>query len=295
VNGLVESLHSQSSRRLDRSIGEWTIIDQLLGGRSTQLTYVLATHIYPTLLHSLSSSYPKKNPPLNLHSFPNCHSSVQQRPTLATSKRPQEPDSDEMNDSEQEYVNDSEEECPEASNLLSEDIKSQLLHSLEHLSSAMSFASSGSCPIAENPGIWIRGIGGIGLPLSERDAELISKVTHPAPYGKGPDTIVDPTFRKTQELNTGEFELRNPKWNTALESVVRRAAIELGVPGEPSGVKAVLYKMLIYGEAAMFKEHRESVSHCIITNIWILADKLSRIKFSKTPRNVRHSRDLPAI
>jgi len=159
----------------------------------------------------------------------------------------------------------------------------------------MSFASSGSCPIAENPGIWIRGIGGIGLPLSERDAELISKVTHPAPYGKGPDTIVDPTFRKTQELNADEFELRNPEWNTALESVVRRAAIELGVPGEPSGVKAVLYKILLYGEGAMFKEHRESVSHRIITNIWILADKLSRFKFSKTPRNVRHSRDLPAI
>ena len=101
----------------------------------------------------------------------------------------------------------------------------------------MSFASSGPCPTTENPGIWIPDVGIIGLPLSERDADLISKVTHLAPYGKGPDTIVDLTFRNTQELNADEFELRNPNWDMALEAAVRRAATELSVPGGHLGSK----------------------------------------------------------
>ena len=169
---------------------------------------------------------------------------------------------DKMDDSDQEFVSDSQEEDPEASKLL-DDIKSQICNSLEQMSSAMSFASSGPCPSTENPGIWVPDVGIIGLPLSERDVDLISKVTHPAPYGMGPDTIVDLTVRNTQELNADELELRNPNWDMALKGVVRRAAIELGVPGESSGVKAELYKMLLYGEGAMFKEHRESVSQRI--------------------------------
>ena len=155
--------------------------------------------------------------------------------------------------SKQEFLSDSKEEDPEQ---LLGDLKSQLCNSLEQVSSAMSFASSGPCP-TENPGIWILGVGLIGLPLSERDADLISKVTHPAPYGMGQDTIVDLTVRNTQELNADEFELRNPKWDIALEAVVHRAATELGVPGESSGVKAELYKMLLYRKGAMFNEHGE--------------------------------------
>jgi hypothetical protein len=199
-------------------------------------------------------------------------------------KRPLEPDSDDdsqqevvnnseedpeafnsdgkMDDSEQEFVSDSQEEDPEASKLL-DDIKSQIYNSLEQMSSAMSFASSGPCPSTENPGIWIPDVGIIGLPLSERDVDLISKVTHPAPYGMGPDTIVDLTVRNTQELNPEQFELRNPKWDMALENIVRQAAVDLGVLGKPSGVKAELYKILLYGEGSMFKEHRESVSQRI--------------------------------
>jgi hypothetical protein len=46
----------------------------------------------------------------------------------------------------------------------------------------------------------------------------------------------------------------------ALEEVVCLAAMELGVPGEASGVKAVLYEMILYGEGAMFKERCKSVS-----------------------------------
>ena len=74
--------------------------------------------------------------------------SLQQQPAM---KRSRESDSgDEMNGSQQEIVDDSEEafnsDDPEASKHLLRDIKSQLYHSLEQVSSAMSFASSGPFP-----------------------------------------------------------------------------------------------------------------------------------------------------
>ena len=154
---------------------------------------------------------------------------------------------------------DSESEESEVGNLLLSDIKRRLENSLSYLPTSMSFASSGSCPIEVNPAISISGLGGIGLPLSERDAKLVSNVSHPAPYGKGGDTIVDPAVRRTKELNAEQFELKNPKWENALKAVVSRVATELGVPGGAAGVKAVPYKMLLYEKGAMFKEHREYV------------------------------------
>jgi hypothetical protein len=50
-----------------------------------------------------------------------------------------------------------------------------------------------------------------------------------------------------------------PFRDEALEAVVCKVAKELDVPGGAASVKAVLYKMLLYGKGAMFKEHREYV------------------------------------
>jgi hypothetical protein len=133
-----------------------------------------------------------------------------------------------------------------------------------------------------NPAISVAGLGGIGLPLSERDAQLVSSVSHQAPYGKGTDTIIDPAVRETKELNADQFELKNPEWLKALEAVVGRAATELGVSGQAAGVKAVLYKLLLYGKGAMFKEHREYDPRPII-GVAIPADKLVLFSSEKEP------------
>ncbi len=65
----------------------------------------------------------------------------------------------------------------------------------------MNFASSGTLPFVMNPAISISGLGRIGLPLLKRDAKLVSRVSHEAPFGKGSDTIVDHAVRQTKELN----------------------------------------------------------------------------------------------
>lgn len=159
-------------------------------------------------------------------------------------------------------------------------IRAQLRHYLHELSWSMDFASSGLCPNPENPGIWISGLGGVGLPLSERDAVLISKIAHAAPFGMGSDTIVDTTFRKTQELNASDFELKNPKWDITLAAVVQLARRRLAVP-EGCEVKAVLHKMLLYSEGSMFKQHRELVTHRIRSNGRVLANMFFHLSSQK--------------
>jgi len=58
-----------------------------------------------------------------------------------------------------------------------------------------SFATSGSISDAPNPGLYVEGLGTVGLPLSKPDACELSKISHQAPFGKGGETIVDTTVR----------------------------------------------------------------------------------------------------
>ena len=67
------------------------------------------------------------------------------------------------------------------------------------------FALSGTCAKLINPAITVYGLGGIGLPLSERDAGLIAKFNRPAqdPDTKMSNTVVDLTTSKITESRSG--------------------------------------------------------------------------------------------
>ncbi|KAK5257071.1 hypothetical protein LTR16_001675 [Cryomyces antarcticus] len=117
--------------------------------------------------------------------------------------------------------------------------------------------TSGVEPNPVQPGLYIEGIGIVGLPLGERDAKAIIQASHQAPFGKGNETLVDVTVRKTWELNADQFQLRNPAWSKFLQKILDNTAEALGV--HVSGLRAELYKLLLYEEGAMFKLHQEQV------------------------------------
>jgi hypothetical protein len=50
---------------------------------------------------------------------------------------------------------------------------------------------SRSYSTSPNPALEIKGTGTVGLPLSSRDAAAIKEASHPAPFGKGSETLVD--------------------------------------------------------------------------------------------------------
>ena len=141
----------------------------------------------------------------------------------------------------------------------SQDIKDQLLELLHAIQKheTGSFATSGSLPHSANPGLYVHGLGLIGLPLSERLAVELAGICHQAPFGKGRKTVVDTTVRKTWELNPSLFEIRNPAWQECVKTAVQSVGKELGIVGGMSSISAQLYKMLLYEKGAFFERHTE--------------------------------------
>ncbi len=166
------------------------------------------------------------------------------------------PDNDIAEEVLAEEDNYDEDDASEGDEPLTRQIKSQLRNCLSKVHSLGSFASFGTCSDAVNPGIFVHGKGRIGLPLSDRDAQAISDISHAAPFGRGSETVVDSAIRNTLELNADQFELQNPKWKETVEGIVIKVAKELGMPRK-STIGALPYKMLLYGKGAMFKPHRE--------------------------------------
>ncbi|KAL8790514.1 MAG: hypothetical protein Q9195_006345 [Heterodermia aff. obscurata] len=139
-------------------------------------------------------------------------------------------------------------------------LKRQLSQCLEGIggNNKGDFAKAGTLSSAVNPGLSVRDLGTIGLPLSEREAVELGKACHQAPFGKGSETIVDTMVRNTWELNADQFELQNPTWQTTLDEALEQVAGALDVVGGRNNIRAELYKLLIYNKGAFFDSHTDT-------------------------------------
>ncbi|KAL9036192.1 MAG: hypothetical protein Q9180_004438 [Flavoplaca navasiana] len=112
--------------------------------------------------------------------------------------------------------------------------------------------------MAVNPGLSIKGLGRVGLPLSNRDAKDLVKVSREAPFGKGDQKLVDPSVRKTWEIDPAQVQFCNPQWSKTVQYAVSKTIEQLGVLGGESSVRADLHKLLLYEEGGFFKTHRDT-------------------------------------
>lgn len=125
---------------------------------------------------------------------------------------------------------------------------------LAGLGEASQFVSVGQLS-AVLPGLEVKGIGPIGVPVTSADAKRIVGKASQAPYGRGEATIVDTDVRRVWQLEPTQFTLRNDAWNEALAGVVDAVKRDLGIRGN---VSAELYKLLVYEKGSFFKPHRDS-------------------------------------
>ncbi|KAJ4997924.1 hypothetical protein K4K48_006167 [Colletotrichum sp. SAR 10_66] len=109
-------------------------------------------------------------------------------------------------------------------------------------------------PTFANPGLKIEGHPAFPLPLTPSDAEVIKAACREAPFGKGEDTVVDTSVRKTWELNHTQFQLINPEWAGFLQKVYLTAAGGLGL----TDVSVKPHKLLLYEKGSFFKRHKDS-------------------------------------
>lgn len=162
----------------------------------------------------------------------------------------------EASSSEVEEVEKAQEKEPEDLTI-EQTIKEAIHKSLKNIQGTGSFAVFEKLGTPPLPGLHLNQGGNIGLPLSDRDAQAIIAASHQAPFGKGEETIVDQSVRKTWELSPDNFKLTNPAWKPFVDGIVSKVSTGLGVDAAGRGVSAQLYKLLLYDEGALFKPHQE--------------------------------------
>ena len=119
-----------------------------------------------------------------------------------------------------------------------------------------SFATSGSLPDAVNPGLLLKGVGKIGLPLSERDAKAIINISREVSSGESTEENTYESECQTWGVEADRIELRNPRWSKTVQYAVSKSVEQLGVLGGESNVRADLHKMLLYeGGGSPSTEH----------------------------------------
>ncbi len=116
------------------------------------------------------------------------------------------------------------------------------------------FVASGTTELLA-PLIEVDGVGPIALPLLPVQAEQLVGVAERAPYGRGPETIIDATTRRTWQIAANRVHIRGRHWQQTLDGILARVAAGLGV-SEP--VSADLYKLLLYGPGDFFVSHRDT-------------------------------------
>jgi len=141
------------------------------------------------------------------------------------------------------------------------ELKTSLGDALDGVDNFGSFAVSGVFK-GSPPAIEITGVGRLAYPLcKEQAASIISKCGSRAPFGKGTKTVVDESVRKAWqvEVSSLKFVSKDVNWLSArLPEIVEMAATGLGLSSTQLGIKAHLYKMLLYEEGGKFDSHMDT-------------------------------------
>jgi hypothetical protein len=132
-----------------------------------------------------------------------------------------------------------------------------------------SFCSSGSVP-AVLPGLEVKGLGPIGLPLTAQTAETLKTRCQQAPYGKGVKTLVDTNVRRVWRMEPRQFTIKNPQWQQFLDQTVKKVQEELGL--EDQKLQAHIYDLLLYEPGSFFLPHRdgEKLDRMVATLVIVL-------------------------
>nr|WP_294548771.1 2OG-Fe(II) oxygenase [uncultured Rhodopila sp.] len=105
------------------------------------------------------------------------------------------------------------------------------------------------------PSLTVDGVGPIALPLLPVQAEQLVAVAERAPYGRGPDTIIDTSVRNTWQIGPPRVRIEGRHWPQTLAAMLELAAEGLGV-SDP--IEAEFYKLLIYDKGSFFVSHRDT-------------------------------------
>jgi hypothetical protein len=134
------------------------------------------------------------------------------------------------------------------------DINTQLVYILNRVKRPGNFYATGKADLAM-PRLEVEGMGSVALPLLPQQLSDLVQVAEQAPYGKGEETLVDTTVRKTWQIAPEKVHISGKHWQTMLDGIVAQAVDDLGVTGD---VRADFYKLLVYDAGSFFVNHRDT-------------------------------------
>ncbi|MEO6832942.1 MAG: 2OG-Fe(II) oxygenase [Chitinophagaceae bacterium] len=106
------------------------------------------------------------------------------------------------------------------------------------------------------PGLSVAGLGEVSFPINDIGAKALIDLARKAPFGKGSETIIDESVRKTWEIDASELHFTNPRWADFLKETIDKIKPELGL--EYYDISAHLYKLLVYETGGFFLPHRDT-------------------------------------
>ena len=109
---------------------------------------------------------------------------------------------------------------------------------------------------APMPRLEVDGVGMLAFPVPEAQVGALIDAAGRAPYGKGPDTLIDTSVRDCWQIGPERMRLSGGAWPETFAKILDRAASGLGCPAER--LEARLYKLLVYERGGFFSAHRDT-------------------------------------
>ena len=109
---------------------------------------------------------------------------------------------------------------------------------------------------APMPRLEVDGAGMLSFPVHEAQVRTLIAAAERAPYGKGPDTVVDTSVRDCWQIGPERIRLAGGAWPETFTKILAAAASGLGCPGDR--LEAQLYKLLVYERGGFFSAHRDT-------------------------------------
>ena len=109
---------------------------------------------------------------------------------------------------------------------------------------------------APMPRLEVDGAGMLSFPVPEAQVRALIAAAEPAPYGKGPDTLIDASVRDCRQIGAERIRLAGGAWPDTFARILDAAASGLGCAGDR--LDAQLYKLLVYERGGFFAAHRDT-------------------------------------
>ena len=109
---------------------------------------------------------------------------------------------------------------------------------------------------APMPRLEVEGVGLLSFPVPDMQVRALIAAAERAPYGRGPDTLVDTSVRDCRQIDSARIHVSGGAWGDTFARILDSAAAGLGC--RTNRLEARLYKLLVYEPGGFFAAHRDT-------------------------------------